>query len=140
MTSPPHWLADLASEVTAQLAAVDVLAPIGCHYYYNGDEAQWEVTLFASNTETVGGPSDGRLTHSNFTANLSGLAGVFSAVFEFHWQALRLGDEDEIGPHISIEGLYRGEPVWLRLLATPPAQFEAGRILNTQELRLENRW
>ena len=57
MANPPDWLSELANAVAGDILPVDILAPVGCHYWTNG--AIWEVTLFVSKTETQGGACDG---------------------------------------------------------------------------------
>jgi hypothetical protein len=130
----------MIDEVAIHVCAFDVLSPLGCHYRHNPTDQRWEVTLFASSTETVGGPRDGRKTASKFHLNLSGLVEFFPDVDKFYWQALSLGDEDELGPHVSIEAAYKGNPVWLRILAAPPADFEPGRYAHARDGQLENLW
>ena len=140
-TPPPHaWLVQLADEVSARLIPTGVAAPIGCHYHHNHSHDQWEVTLFAARTETVGGPLDGRISTSKFSVDLDGLAEIFDNVARFQWQALSLGQDDELGPHISVEGIYRGHSVWLRIPAVAPERFEPGRSTNAGNSRIEERW
>jgi hypothetical protein len=130
----------MANRAARLLRAVDLLSPVGCHYYRNQARDQWEVTLFASSTEVIGGRYDGRITASKFCLDLRELLGLFDDVTGFQWQALPLGPEDELGPHISLEGRYEGRSVWLRILATAPPRFETGRCLNARDLRLDDVW
>lgn len=55
-TAPPDWLAAFANAVASRIHSHDVLllAPLGCHYQLI--ENIWEVTIFASKTEVIGGP------------------------------------------------------------------------------------
>lgn len=119
---------------------VDIIAPIGCHCYHNQAIDQWEITLFASSTETVGGQYDGRRTKSRFVLNLEKILDHFETVKKFHWQAHALGPQDDLGPHLTIEGIVEGHSVWLRVLASPPEQFEAGRMFEAYSLRLTDHW
>ena len=66
--------------------------------------------------------------------------GLFDEVKQFHWQALDLGPQDELGQHISLEGIYDGNSVWLRVLAEPPERFDNGRIANAYELDFKDVW
>lgn len=140
MSSLPSWLAKLAKRATLQMHAMDLLAPIGCHSYYNEHSDQWEVTLFASSTEVIGGQFDGKRNASKFAVDLRALFDLFSKVHHFEWQALPMGDDDELGAHISIEGSFEGHSVWFRFLAQAPRRFESGRYIITDELRLEDVW
>jgi hypothetical protein len=140
MPSPPDWLSHLADRVAEQFHATDVLSPLGCHFYHNLALDQWEVTLFASKTEIVGGKLDGVATTSNFSLDLKETFQVFDEVTNFHWQTASLGPDDDLGPHVSVEGLFEGNSVWVRVLSNPPAQFDTGRTLNAYSLRLEDVW
>ena len=125
MTPPPDWLATLANEVAALIEPIGNMGPIGCHHHLG--PAGWEITVFAATTEVVGGPHDGRIFASKFEVDLQALIGVFSSVTAMRWQAQGLGGEDELGAHLSIEGLYGGEPVNVRIPAVAPDRFEPGR-------------
>lgn len=140
MTSPPAWLIQFANQVAARIKGFDILAPLGCHYYHNRARDQWELTIFASNTETVGGPFDGKLTASKFYVDILGLLQFFNTVDGCHWQALKVGPDDDLGPHLSVEGETDGQSVWLRVLAAAPERFQAGRYFNTYDLRLVEEW
>lgn len=138
MTALPVWLPDFANAVAAQLHSVDPLPPLGCHVHRSPDA--WEVTLFASKTEVIGGKRDGLLQSARFHLDLAGLLGVFSEIHCFHWQAQSLGRHDDLGPHVAIEGEYRGETVWLRIPADAPAQFPPGRHSVNCERTWEEVW
>jgi len=138
MVAPPSWLATFADQVAAQIHPIDVLAPLGCHYHL--DEEVWEVTLFVSKTEVIGGPKDGRLKNSRFQLDIKGVLETFDAVESCAWQPMGLGEEDEVGPHLSIEGIYAGHPIWLRLPATAPQQFDPGRYAVVHERRWKEVW
>jgi hypothetical protein len=140
MATPPSWLGQLAEQVVAQMKAVDILAPVGCHYFHNDVTDQWEVTIFVSATETIGGRFDGKLSASRFHVDIAGLLEVFGNAESVHWQALKLGADDDLGPHLAIEGTYCGNSVWLRVLATAPQQFGAGRFINSGDMRLVEGW
>lgn len=138
--SPPTWLAGMMNQVTEQVLAADVLAPLGCHCYHNLALDEYEVTLFASLTEILGGELDGHLTASRFHLDILGLQQVFTEVHQLHWQSHSLGEEDELGPHVSIEGEFAGKTVWLRILAFPPERYEHGRMMNVYEGKLHDLW
>lgn len=140
MSAPPSWLAEMAEGVAATLYAVDVLAPLGCHRYHNRALDQWEVTLFAAKTETIGGRYDGRKSPSKFHVDVCALFELFTPVTAFHWQALSLGPDDDLGPHLSLEGVYQGHSVWLRILASAPSHYRIGRLADAYTLRLEDVW
>lgn len=138
--SPPVWMTTLLNQITGQLYATDVLAPLGCHYYHNLALDEWEVTLFSSMTEILGGELDGQFSASRFHLDILGLQRVFSRVDSLHWQTHSLGEEDQLGPHVAIQGEFQGYTVWLRILAFPPEEIEHGRLLNVYEMKLHDLW
>lgn len=141
MAAPPPWLQQLGNDVAAQIRAVDMLAPIGCHFYFDAELKTWEVTVFVSRTETVGGPFDGRINASRFSVDLNGLQSLFQEGSEmFHWQALSMDHDDHLGPHVGIETVYKGHKVWIRIPATAPSQFEAGRHAQVYDFNFEDEW
>ena len=136
--TPPDWLSELANAVAGEILPVDILAPVGCHYWTNG--AIWEVTLFVSKTETQGGPCDGRLSWSRFTFDIQSLYRLFDAITSLQWQALPFDDDDEFGAHLLCEGIYEGESVSLRVLSRPPERFEVGRTADPYGNKLNDEW
>lgn len=135
---PPSWLAELAKSVTTLMHAQDVLAPIGCHYH-RGDD-MWEVTIFASRTEVVGGERDGLRFPSRFVLDVKGLLALFETVEAIEWQALSQGPEDEIGANLAVLGSCEGGRVCLRIPAEAPHRFEVGRLANVYEMRFVDVW
>jgi hypothetical protein len=128
----------MANAIAEILEPVDLLSPIGCHFHREDDI--WEVTLFASHTEVVGGERDGARVRSRFCLNLLRVQEVFAQVQSLHWQAHGLGAQDDLGPHVSLEGIYAGQRVWLRILAQPPRSFPSGRRANVYDLAWEDVW
>jgi len=140
MTHPPSWLQETANRVAEQFHGADALAPIGCHFYHDERDDVWEVTLFVSHTETIGGEFDGKVTPCRFSVDLSGLESLFSEIRQFSWQAVSMGEDDDLGPHLAIEGAIGTENLWLRIVSEPPRQFEAGRVADVYEREFRNRW
>ncbi len=140
MIRPPNWLAETVNRVATRFHSADSLAPLGCHYYHDEQHGIWEVTIFVSRTETVGGELDGKFTNSRFSVDLTGLESIFSEIERFSWQAASLGDDDDLGPHLAVEGRIKGHHVWLRIVANPPPQYEAGRIADAYDMQFRDRW
>lgn len=120
------------------MVPTDVLAPIGCHYHQDGKT--WEITIFASLTEVVGGQRDGLRFPCHFVLDVAGVVALFSKVDSVEWQILPEGTEDEIGAHVAVEGTYQGEHVLLRIPAEAPERFEVGRFANVFEMRYVDNW
>ena len=138
MPSPPEWLQEFADAVALNMVPVDLLAPVGCHFCLV-DET-WEIALFVSSTQIVGGRKDGVLRHSRFNVDLQAVTKLFSEVQNISWQALPLAADDELGPHLSIEGTCAGKPVWLRILSRAPKRFDVGRRAVVYDGAWEESW
>ena len=138
MPLPPTWLREFANAVAGTIQPVDVLAPLGCHFHRDGDV--WEVSLFASSTEIVGGQQDGNVRPSRFAVDLAALTGVFEQVQTFHWQVMAANRWDELGAHVSLEGRYQGHAIWLRILSRAPQRFQPGRQARVYDLSWEEVW
>ena len=140
MPAPPTWLNTMANHVASLMYDVDVLSPIGCHFFHHLSRDEWEVTLFASNTEIVGGEWDGVLAPSKFCFDILKLGEIFQEVRDLFWQALPVDFDDQLGSHVSIEATYEGHQVWVRILAESPEEFEPGRRIQTYDFNLKEIW
>lgn len=138
MKIPPRWLADLANAVAAEIAPVDVLPPLGCHFCKIDDV--WEISLFPGQTETIGGLRDGRLNSSPFSLDVSRVMQVFDKVLACHWQNQPISSRDELGAHLALEGVYSGKRVCLRVLAVAPARFETARQIRVHDRSIVEMW
>jgi hypothetical protein len=138
MPTPPEWLQELADAAALQMIPADILAPVGCHFCLV-DET-WEISLFASNTQIVGGKKDGVLRPSRFQVDLQAVTKLFSEVHNLSWQPLALAADDELGPHVAIDGTYAGHSISLRILSRAPKQFAAGRRAIVYENAWEETW
>jgi hypothetical protein len=138
MVSPPDWLSRLANAVTANFRSYDTLSPVGCHFQLVHNI--WEVTLFASRTEIVGGAQDGSTCDSSFSVDVMNLVDQFTTVDSVSWQTQSLGQRDELGSHLAIEGTYDDNQVWLRITAEAPERFGVGRRANVNQQQIEEIW
>ena len=139
---PPGWLSELANLATQAFHSQSSLAPVGCHFHKNDEVSpiQWEVTLFVSSTEVFGGAQDGQSSFSRFMVDLKDLMEAFDVVESCYWQAQTMTEDDQLGPHVGVEGLFQGHSVWLRITAQPPSEFEPGRVFDHAANELQNRW
>ena len=141
--TPPEWIERMADLVTEAFHSDDVLAPIGCHFHCHDDQLnqpQWEVTLFVSHTEFFGGALDGQRAVSRYMLDLKKVMSAFDAVESFYWQAQSMAEDDQIGPHVGLEGDFEGNSVWLRIAAEQPDQFEPGRTVDAYAKVVEDNW
>lgn len=139
---PPQWLAELTTVALKAFHSHNPLAPVGCHFHSNDQNgaAQWEVTLFVSSTEIYGGALDGQCAYSRFMVDLKELVMAFDAVESCYWQAQTMADDDQLGPHVGVEGQFQGRSVWLRITAQPPDQFESGQVFDHHADEVQNSW
>lgn len=143
-TSTPCWLQRFANRVGQALHSPELLAPVGCHFHLSeqGDVREWEVTLFVSNTEIYGGARDGQLGVARFLLDLKVVSQIFDEVDSLYWQPQWMAEDDDLGPHVGVEGQFEGHSVWLRFTAAPPARFEQqpGRIVDLLAHSVTERW
>ena len=120
------------------MAPIDLPAPIGCHFCEV--DGVWEISIFAANTEVVGGRRDGRCFHSKFTMELLPILWLFDDGQNVTWQNAPVNRSDELGAHLSLDADYRGHAVRLHVLAQAPRRFEAGRQLLVHENAIVESW
>jgi len=138
MTEPPGWLKELADGVAVLMMPADVMAPIGCHYLCV--ESTWEISLFVSSTQIVGGQRDGEVRRSRFCLDVEAIRKLFVEVYDVSWQAQSLAADDELGPHVELHGNYAEKDVKLRILAFPPKRYASGRRAIVYEHSWEETW
>ena len=112
----PAWLDELVEAVADCLTADGPMGPLG--FRYGEEEGFWELVVYPTPVELLGGAHDGAVVAPGFTLDLEGLRAAFDRVDDFGWNAPGLHDAD--GPHVWVEGEYRGREVWLRVLAQCP--------------------
>lgn len=126
MAEPAGWLRVLADVVAQAIEPFGPGAPLGCHYVQV--DGVWEITLFAESTEVLGGPEDGSVKQPQFAVRISAVLDVFQSVSGCTWQAHGLGENDDLGPHLAVEGTFKGRLIWLRILAQAPQRFPPRRV------------
>lgn len=138
MSTEPAWLKKFAERVCQAMEFPESNSPIGCHYHFA--ESTWEVTIFASSTEIVGGPSDGSRMPAPFVTDVHRVMTTFDETTSLSWQAAQMGPDDDLGTHLAIRGRFEGNAIWLRLLAEAPAGFAPGRTFNHHTGEVVNAW
>lgn len=139
-STPPAWLRWFANDAARSILETASHAPIGCHYHYAEECDEWEVAVFVSATEVVGGPRDGTIVPCRMQIDVAHLIALFDIQPKIYWQTGVHQDEDETGQHLSMEGSVRGHLVWLRVLAQAPSQAGPGRLLHALTGELEDLW
>lgn len=136
----PEWVNALTDAVTPHLIAAGPPSPVGAHLQEGGGTEPCEVSLFYGGTEILGGARDGERTDLPFWLDLAGLTREFDRVERLSWQAVRLGPNDDLGPHVAIEGTFEGRPVRVRVLAASPAAFGPARSADTLRGTFVEHW
>jgi len=130
MSQVPEVLESLVDDVAANMEAHSAMGPLG--FRYCEEEGVWEIAVYPTPVELVGGAVDGEVVSPGFTLDLDGLKSAFEQIDSFHWTAHGFGPNDLEGPNISIEGRYRGRAVYLRVLAYAPEDEEPGMKFDTR--------
>lgn len=138
MTETPDWLMALADVAAGHIAPIESLAPLGCHFCFV--DGVWEVSLFASDTEIVGGGRDGERMTSPFLVDVMPLLTQFDEVLDCVWQPDRFDGDDELGCHLAIIGSLADHVVCLRVLSRAPERFPPGRRTNVYDGACEDLW
>lgn len=140
MHQPPAWLnglADVAARAMEPLES-ECLPHLGCHY--TKFEGVWEITLFVESTEIIGGPEDGSIKQATMGVRICDILNVFQNVNQCNWQSRTCATDDDLGPHLSIEGTYKGRMVWLRIVAQAPRQFPPRHVPMRNRLINDEAW
>jgi hypothetical protein len=124
--APVLWLRQLVEAVSDNVTANSPMGPLG--YRYGQDEDCWEVSVYPTPVELIGGAVDGEVVVPGFSLDLKGLCDVFDTVEECVWQSLGLAPND--GPEIWVEGGFQGQHVFLQVLAHAPDDELPGMKLN----------
>lgn len=139
-SSPPAWLRWFVTDVSRGLVNRQGLAPVGCHIFHDSEADIWEVSVFVSRTEVVGGPQDGNVISTGLQLDVMTVCEAFDVAPEVHWQSQAVCEEDQLGNHMSFEGQARGHRVWLRVLHEAPEDIGPGRLLHAPQGVVEDLW
>jgi len=124
MSEAPQWLTSLVDAVGGCMETHCAAGPLA--FRWGNEDDFWEVTVYCTPGEAVGGAEDGAVLVPGFSLDLMGLTSIFDELTDSHWQAHPFGPHDHGGPHISVEGTYRGHQVFLQVLAEAPEDEEPG--------------
>jgi hypothetical protein len=125
------WLNSLLEEVGSCMVADSPMGPLGLRY--REEEDFWEVWIYPTPVELVGGRHDGEVVVPGFSLDLEQLRECFDSVAAFNWNAIGLNNPE--GPHVSIEGIFLGREVYLQVLAYAPEGEEPGLKLDATRRR-----
>ena len=137
---PPAWLRWFVNDAIRGIVDRQVAAPVGCHYFRDTVEQVWEISLFLSSTEVHGGALDGTHVPGGLQIDVMQVAEAFDHAPAVHWQSEKFASDDELGNHLSFEGVARGVKVWLRILQSAPEWAGPGRLVFAESGKVEDIW
>ncbi|SIO61612.1 hypothetical protein SAMN05444166_6805 [Singulisphaera sp. GP187] len=132
-THDSNWLDSLIEAVGASLAADNLMGPLGI--LYGEKDGYWEVDIYPTPVELIGGADDGAVVSPAFSLDLEALRSAFERIEDFGWTTI--GWPDGNGPFVWIKGAYQGHELLLRILAQAPEGEEPGSKLRMPEASKE---
>lgn len=123
------WLDSLIEAIGASLAADNLMGPLGI--LYGEKDGYWEVDIYPTPVELIGGAEDGAVVSPAFSLDLESVRAAFEQVEDFGWTTI--GWPDGNGPFVWIKGSYQGHELLLRILAQAPEGEEPGSKLRMPE-------
>ena len=129
--SPSWWITELVEAVAGCMEVHSAAGPVGWRYHEEEDLV--DLIVYATPVELLGGEYDGTIVLPGFSLDVQALQSLFDRVSALTWKAQGLGPHDDDGPCLSVEGVYRGHLIGLRVLAEAPEDEEPGLQLDTSE-------
>jgi hypothetical protein len=121
-----EWLVNLQDAVAACVEAESPMGPLGLSY--GEEDGFWEIAIYPTPVELVGGADDGAVVTPGFSLDLEQLRSAFDSIAAIGWNALGLNYSE--GPHVYVEGVYEGRDIFLQVLAYAPEDEDPGLKLN----------
>lgn len=124
MSKSPAWMETLVDIVANCMEPHGALGPLG--YRWRNEADQWEIWVYPTPAELVGGADDGAVVLPGFSLDVQQLSSAFEDIEDVRWQAHPFGPHDTEGEHVSFEGVYNGHGVWLLVLSHAPGDERPG--------------
>jgi hypothetical protein len=113
----PDWLEDLIEAVAGCMEVDDPMGSLG--YRWHEEEGDfWEIDLYPMPIELVGGAVDGAIVDPGYSLDLAALQSVFERIDALSWNTH--GYHGSEPPFVSVEAIYEGREVFLRVLSAAP--------------------
>ena len=119
-----HWLLKAVAEC---MTTDSPMGPLG--YRYGEEEGFWEVDIYPTSVELVGGAVDGEVVAPGFTLDVRELRSAFERIDSMVWHSL--GFPHDEGPRLVVEGACQGREVLLQVSAYAPDDEEPGMRFDT---------
>lgn len=136
MSEAPAWMESLVDVVLECIEVQTLMGPLG--FRYGEDSGLWEILVYPTPVELAGGDVDGLIVSPGFSLDLEPLLAAFEQIADMRWTVYRYGHHNLDGPEISIEGVYEGNEVFLRILAEAPEDEEPGMKVDTSAVNATN--
>jgi len=127
MSEIPDWIDPLAELVAGFLTSTSQLGPLGIRFREE-EPGTWEVVIYPTPVELIGGAADGATFAPAFTVDVEGLRKEFEPVRKCGVSSHGIY-EDESG-YFWIEGKWNNLPMTLRILLAPPENEAPGSKLD----------
>lgn len=114
MTQHPDWLEALLDVVAGSMESQGPQETLG--FRYGEEDGVWEVFVYPTPVELVGGDLDGAIVSPGFFIDLEEVRSALDRVVAVQWLASDLSEASEV----LIEGVYDGHGVVLHILAEAP--------------------
>jgi len=120
----PEWLRNLISDLAELFDPSEDVARVGFECQLT--EEGWEVGLFLSRVEIVGGRFDGKAELCQFSYNLHALRGRFEDVTTFRMTAMPKSDSEDAVSFVELQGKVEQTVVRLKIYSIPPQKAGIG--------------
>ena len=129
---PEEWLEEFIDLINGCIEAHSPMGPTT--WRYGMEEELHHLIISPTTVKLVGGEWDGEEVVPGFSLDVDSLLSLFDEIEAVYWKHRRgWGRKDEEGPRLSIEGIYQGRDVWLRILAEPWEDDEPGMELDVSD-------
>lgn len=121
MVNAPIWVRRLVDAVAEAATSINDAGELSCHVFRNqtADADEWEITIFGEPVE-MGGRLASYSTAPVFSIDALAIMTLFDTLISCRWQTSQIDADDDLGTHLSVEGIQNGEAVWLRIVSQKP--------------------
>lgn len=129
MAYPPIWLEEFVHQLACHIFPENFPNPLACHYHQ--EASCWEVALFPSrvqNQDTTKTSSEA----SFFSFDVQQAMSAFDDLLHLDWITSPITAQNEVGPHLAMEGIVQGEHLLIRICAQVPKRFQTDPSLMMQ--------
>jgi hypothetical protein len=121
MNNAPAWVRQLVDAVADSTTSINNEGELGCHIFQNKADGsnEWEITIFGEPVE-MGGRLAPYSKAPVFSIDVFSIVTLLDTLLSCRWQTSQIDSEDDLGTHLSVEGIHNGEPVWLRIVGHKP--------------------